>query len=88
MKRLLLIGFFLEVGFALVVLPWSAFWDRNYFAYALPLVGDVITNDFVRGAISGIGLVNVVVGVAELTSLFMARDQDLHSAPLPPFRDE
>jgi len=87
-KRLLLIGFFLEVGFALVVLPWSAFWDRNYFAYALPLVGDVITNDFVRGAISGIGLVNVVVGVAELTSLFMARDQDLHSAPLPPFRDE
>ena len=88
MKRLLLTGFFLEVGFALVVLPWSAFWDRNYFAYALPLVGDVITNDFVRGAISGIGLVNVVVGIVELTSLFMARDQDLHSSPLPPFREK
>ena len=88
MKRLVLVVFFFEVGVVLIFIPWSAFWDRNYFAYALPLVGDVITNDFVRGAISGIGLVNVVVGVAELTSLFMARDQDLHSAPLPPFRDE
>lgn len=88
MRRLLLIAFFLEVGFALIVVPWSAFWERNYFAYALPLVSDVITNDFVRGAISGIGLVNVYAGIAELAALLMARDQDLHSPPVPPAHDE
>ncbi len=88
MRRLLLIAFFLEVGFALIVVPWSAFWDRNYFAYVFPLVGDVMTNDFVRGAISGIGVVNVSVGIAELASLFMARDQDVDMAPLPRLRDK
>ena len=36
MRRLLLIAFFLEVGFVLIVVPWSAYWDRNYFALALP----------------------------------------------------
>lgn len=88
MKRLLLIAFFLEVGFALIVVPWSTFWDRNYFAYAIPLLGDIITNDFVRGAISGIGIVNVITGVAELASLFMARDQEVDMSPLPPVHDK
>ena len=88
MRRLLLIAFFLEVGFALIVVPWSAFWDRNYFAYAVPLVSDVITNDFVRGAVSGIGVINVVTGIAELASLFMARDQDMDVTPVPPAQDE
>jgi hypothetical protein len=72
-RRLLLTALFLEVGFALIVVPWSAFWDRNYFALALPAVHAVITNNFVRGAISGVGLLNIVVGVSELVSLFLAR---------------
>jgi hypothetical protein len=87
-RRLLLVAFFLEVGFALIVVPWSAFWDRNYFAVALPLVGAVIGNDFVRGAVSGVGVVNVVTGVSELVALFMARDQRVEATPLPPLRDE
>jgi hypothetical protein len=81
--RLLLIAFFLEAGFALLVVPWSAFWDRNYFAQAFPLVRDVITNNFVRGAVSGLGVINLAVGARELVSLLMARrDQEvttLHS---------
>ncbi len=87
MRRLLLIAFFLEVGFALIVVPWSAFWERNYFVQVLPLLGDVMTNDYVRGAISGIGLVNVATGIAELSSIFMARNQDVDDAPLPPTRE-
>jgi hypothetical protein len=85
---LLLIAFFLEVGFALIVLPWSAFWDGNYFGQAIPFVNAVITNNFVRGAVSGIGVVNVVTGIVELLALFMARGQDPHATPLPSLRDE
>lgn len=73
MRRLFLIAFFLEVGFALVIVPWSAFWDRNYFAQALPLLGDLITNNFVRGAITGLGIVNLYVGLSELVSLLFAQ---------------
>jgi hypothetical protein len=71
--RLLLIAFFLEAGFALMVVPWSAFWDRNYFAQAFPFVQEIITNNFVRGAVSGLGVINLVVGVRELASVLLAR---------------
>ncbi|MEQ1757489.1 MAG: hypothetical protein ABL986_04160 [Vicinamibacterales bacterium] len=87
MRRLFLIAFFLEVGFALIVVPWSGFWDGNYFAQVLPLVGDVIGNDFVRGAVSGIGVVTVVTGLSDLVSLFMARGQSLEAPRLPRSED-
>ena len=73
MSRLLLVALFLEVGFVLLVVPWSAFWDRNYFADSLPLVAAIISNNFVRGAVSGIGLINLVVGVVELVTVLGSR---------------
>jgi len=76
MKRLLLIAFFLEVGFVLILVPWSPFWDRNYFAQHLPAVEVLITNDFFRGAVSGLGVLNILMGIGEIASLFLARNQD------------
>ena len=46
MIRLLLIIFFLEVGLVLAVAPWSAYWERNYFAGLIPVLHGVITNSF------------------------------------------
>ena len=80
-KRLILVAFFLEVGFLLIVLPWSAFWERNYFAQTVPFMQDVITNNFVRGAISGLGLVNVCVGLVELVSVLASRHADPPPSP-------
>jgi hypothetical protein len=85
-KRLLLVAFFFEFGFALLIVPWSAFWDRNYFAEMVPLIHAVITNNFVRGAVSGLGLVNVVSGLSELMSILLARKTDTEAAPLQGFR--
>ena len=82
MRRLLYIAFFFEFGFALLVVPWSAFWDRNYFATAVPLVHTLITNDFVRGAVSGLGVINIVAGMRELVAMLLARH---HDAPTTPF---
>jgi len=73
MRRLLQIVFFFEVGFVLALVPWSAYWDRNYFADTLPWLGAIITNDFVRGGVTGLGLVNLAVGAMELISVFVAR---------------
>jgi len=82
MKRLFFVAVFLEIGFLLVVVPWSAFWDRNYFAQALPAVHGLITNNFVRGAVSGLGVINVYLGLTELVSTVTARHLTPPSSPL------
>jgi hypothetical protein len=61
------------VGLLLLLLPWSAFWERNYFAETSPTVHAAITNNFVRGAVSGLGVVNVCAGLTELFAAVLAR---------------
>ena len=73
MRRLIIIAFFFEIGVALAIVPWSAFWDRNYFAEAVPAIHTLITNNFVRGAVSGLGLLNIASGLAEIVSLMLGR---------------
>jgi hypothetical protein len=73
LRRLFWVAFFLEVGLLLIVLPWSGLWERNYFAALWPFLQRVITNNFVRGAVSGLGVVNLVVGFADLSLLFATR---------------
>jgi hypothetical protein len=83
-SRLLLVAFFLEVGFVLIVAPWSSFWDRNYFADSLPVVDAIISNNYVRGAVSGLGVINVAAGVVELFSLLAARHVDRPASSISP----
>lgn len=66
----------LEAGLLLILIPWSTFWDRNYFVEAWPALGAVLTNNYVRGAISGLGLLNVVAALAELIEIFNRRRSD------------
>lgn len=73
LKRLLLVVYFLEVGLLLVLVPWSGFWDRNYFASSMPLLHNILANNFVRGAVSGLGIVNLLVGFDELASVLWER---------------
>ena len=55
-----------------MVAPWSGFWDRNAFAQSETVAG-LLSNPFVRGAVSGIGLVTAVAGLAELLGAFTSR---------------
>ena len=73
-RRLLYVAFFLEVGLLLIVLPWSAFWERNYFVELWPWLQSFLTNNFVRGAITGLGVVNLIAGFADLALVFAARE--------------
>ena len=73
MKRLVYAFGFLELGLVLIVIPWSMYWDRNYFAQALPAIHQLITNNFVRGAVSGLGVINLALGLAELIAMIAAR---------------
>lgn len=65
MTRLLRVALFLEVGVVLLLVPWSAYWEHNYFADTFLPVRMLMTSAYVRGAVSGLGLVNVAAGIAE-----------------------
>lgn len=75
-RRLVYVALFLEVGLLLIVLPWSTFWERNYFVYAWPALRPVLMNPFVRGAVSGLGFVNLFAGFAELAPIFAVRSSN------------
>ena len=79
--------FFVQVGLLLIVMPWwPAFWEHNYFAFAWPPLRTLLTNNFVRGAVSGLGVVNLASGLGELISILLARNTDTEAAPLQGFR--
>ena len=73
LKRLLFVAYFLEVGLLLILVPWSGFWDQNYFAASLPFLQDLLRNNYVRGAVSGLGVVNLLMGFDELASVLWMR---------------
>lgn len=70
MRRLLYVAYFLEVGLLLLLVPWSSFWDQNYFVADAPVLQALLGNHFLRGGVSGLGLLNLYAGVAELAGLF------------------
>jgi hypothetical protein len=76
-RRLVYVAFFLEVGLLLILLPWSGFWERNYFAAVWPPLQSFLLNNYVRGAVTGLGVVNLFAGFADLLMVFAARPPNL-----------
>jgi len=51
------------MGLLIVLIPWSAFWDGNYFLNRYPVLIPILLNPYVRGAISGLGVITAVMAV-------------------------
>jgi len=73
LSRILFLAYFVEVGLVLLVVPWSPFWDRNYFFDLWPMIAHVTRSNLVRGAVSGLGIINLWAAMAELATLFGTR---------------
>ena len=65
MRRLLVIALLIELGLLLVVAPWSAYWDRNYFAQLSPAVHAWLTNNYVRGAVTALAAASTATAPME-----------------------
>jgi len=68
--RLCFAIFTFEIGLFLTVFPWVDIWSMNYFSGWLPALENVWDNPYFRGAITGVGLVNIYVACAEVLRLF------------------
>jgi hypothetical protein len=66
---LLFIVFCLEVGVVLLVFPWSEYWDNNFFSNLIPSMRELWDNPYLRGAVSGLGIVNIYISFSELFRL-------------------
>ncbi len=62
----------LEVGFFLMLVPFSAIWEHNYFLETFPDLRPFLLSPTLRGAVCGLGVANVYLGVAEILNRLRA----------------
>lgn len=73
LSRLVFLAYFVEVGLVLLVVPWSPLWDRNYFLDLWPALSTITRSNLIRGAVSGLGVINLWAALSELAALFGMR---------------
>jgi len=56
----------LLVGLVLAVAPWTSLWESNWLLQPWPAARSLLLSGFARGAVTGLGLVNVVVALADV----------------------
>jgi hypothetical protein len=60
--RALTVVLLFELGALLLYLPWSAFWEQNYFLSHFPWMMHFALHPATRGMVSGIGVLDIFVG--------------------------
>ena len=75
-----LVIFAFELGLFLLVFPWLKNWDLNLLPLRSRFLSSVWLNPYFRGALSGLGLLNIYIAVAEagrqITALFPRKTTD------------
>ncbi len=56
----------LEVGIFLLVYPWMRILDQYFLLQYSSFLSVVLLNDFFRGAVSGLGIANLILGAWEV----------------------
>ena len=83
-----MILYLLEAGLTLIVLPWTQFWDRNYFMGMNGSFEMALTNPILRGVVSGVGIVSFSAGVLEIVTLLIRRRTVQFATPINSILDK
>jgi hypothetical protein len=59
--RALTVVLLFEMGALLLYLPWSSFWEQNYFLSHFPWLIPIVLHPSLRGVVSGIGVLDIFV---------------------------
>lgn len=65
--RALLVVLCFEMGALLLYLPWSVYWDQNYFLSHFPSLVPVLLHPSFRGAVSGLGVLDILLAFNLIT---------------------
>jgi hypothetical protein len=66
LTRALVLLLWFDVGVLLALIPWSNLWESNYFLSRYPSLMPYLLNAYVRGAITGLGLADMVMAAESL----------------------
>jgi hypothetical protein len=64
--NILYILYSLEVGIALLWLPWLDIWENNSLLYLYPQLHSIVSSPFLKGAVLGLGIDNILIGISEV----------------------
>jgi hypothetical protein len=56
----------LLVGLVLLAAPWTTLWDSNWLLQPQPLLREILLSPFARGAVSGLGIINILIALHDL----------------------
>ncbi len=71
--------FCIELGILLAVLPWTRIWTDNNLVAFYPWLRAIALDNFVRGVVTGVGIVDIWLGIWEAV-----RYRESNSAPASP----
>ena len=66
--RALLVVLAFEMGALLLYLPWSLYWEQNYFLSHFPSLLPIVLHPTFRGAVSGVGVLDILLAVGWIGS--------------------
>ena len=66
--RALTVVLLFEMGALLLYLPWSTFWEQNYFLSHFPSLMPIVLNPSLRGLVSGFGVLDILVSFGMFNS--------------------
>ena len=69
MSAVLVVTFCVEIGLFLLIFPWTDYWETNYFGQLAPKLHIYWYHGYVRGAVSGLGAVNLYIALMEVLRL-------------------
>ncbi len=61
-----------EVGALLAILPWTVYWEENFFLYFISgklqatWLAAWLQSGYARGAVTGLGVINVLAGLHDM----------------------
>ena len=63
----------LEAGLFFIVVPWTRLWTVNPLLHGSLAVSVFAGNPFVRGFVSGFGVIHLIIGVKDIIQISHAR---------------
>ena len=66
--RALLVVVCFEMGALLLYLPWSDFWEKNFFLLHFPALIRLLLHPAFRGAVSGLGVLDILLALSFIGS--------------------
>jgi hypothetical protein len=66
--RALLVVLAFEMGALLLYLPWSGYWEQNYFLSHYPSLMRIVLHPSFRGAVSGVGILDILLAIGWISS--------------------